>query len=130
MLEPRMLTMGGVFYPTGYVFAMFPNPDDADKVGAALQDAGFCSDDIMLLKPEAILDQVSPTASAVAGPMPSVGTEAATVRQYTELAREGHCALLIHAASAGSTQRVMEVMHTVPFSMAEKYHFLAMEHLH
>ena len=130
MLEPRMLTMGGVFYPTGYVFAMFPNLEDADKVGAALQGAGFHSDDIMLLKPEAILDQVSPTAPAVAGTMPSVGSEAATVRQYTQLARQGHCALLVHAASERSTQRLMEVVHTVPFSMAEKYHFLAMERLH
>jgi hypothetical protein len=130
MLESRMLTMGGVFYPTGYVFAMFPNLEDADKVDAALQSAGFNSDDIMLLKPEAILKQVSTTVSEVAGPMPSVGSEAATVRQYTELAKQGHCALLIPVPSPESTERVLDVMHQVPFSMAEKYHFLAMERLH
>jgi hypothetical protein len=130
MLDSRMLTLSGVFYPTGYVFAMFPNLEDADKVDAALQSAGFNSDHIMLLKPEAILNEVSTTVSAVAGPMPSVGSEAATVRKYTELARQGHCALLIPAPSADSIGRFMDAMHQVPFSMAEKYHFLAMERLH
>ncbi|RZI81423.1 MAG: RNA-binding protein [Rubrivivax sp.] len=130
MLESKMLTMGGVFYPTGYVFAMFQSLEDADKVDAALQNAGFNSDDIMLLRPEAILNDVSPTVPETAGPMPSVGSEAATVRKYTELARQGHCALLIPAASAERTERLMDVMHQVPFSMAEKYHFLAMERLH
>ena len=24
VLQPKMLTMGGVFYPTGYMFVMFP----------------------------------------------------------------------------------------------------------
>jgi len=81
MLDSRMLTLGGVFYPTGYVFAMFPKLEDADKVDAALQNAGYNSDDIMLLKPEAILNEVSTTVAPKRGILPSVGSEAAPVRK-------------------------------------------------
>lgn len=130
MLDSRMLTLGGVFYPTGYVFAMFPKLEDADKVDAALQSAGFNSDDIMLLQPEAILNEVSTTVTPKAGILPSIGSEAATVRQYTELARQGHCALLIPMPPPETAERFMDAMHQAPFSMAEKYHFLAMERLH
>ena len=129
-LEPRMLTMGGIFYPTGHVFAMFPNQDDACKVEAALQREGFDTDEIMLLEPETILNDIGFTVKETDKPLPSAGSEVDTVRHYTELARQGHCALLIPARSDKATERLLEVIHTVPFSVAEKYNFLTMEQLH
>ncbi len=33
-LEPRMLTMRGVFYPTGYMFVMLPRLEEAAAAGA------------------------------------------------------------------------------------------------
>jgi hypothetical protein len=39
-----------------------------------------------------VLAEISPTVSDADNPLPSAGTEGATVRAYTKLAREGHTA--------------------------------------
>jgi hypothetical protein len=35
-LTQKMLSMGGVFYPTGYSFIMFPDAEDANQVANEL----------------------------------------------------------------------------------------------
>ena len=44
-LTKKMLSMGGVFYPTGYAFIMFPDPEDAKQVAEELEVG---SDGVML----------------------------------------------------------------------------------
>ena len=46
-LTKKMLSMGGVFYPTGYAFIMFPDSEDAKKIAHELETA---SDGVMLLR--------------------------------------------------------------------------------
>jgi hypothetical protein len=58
-----------------------------------------------------------------------VGTEGATVRQYVDLAQQGHHALMIPAPSQDATERIMEVVRKVPFSYAQRYHLLVIEDL-
>ena len=40
-LEPNMLTMRGVFYPTGHMFVMFPTEKDAREAEHALEADGY-----------------------------------------------------------------------------------------
>lgn len=128
VMTSSMQNMRGVFYPTGYLFVMLPTQEDAARLAQALRGDGGCDeDDLMLLKPETILGEISHSVRSDGNVFPSVGSEAATVRRYDELARQGHCALMIHAPSALQTERVMEIVHRSPFSCAEKYRRLVIE---
>lgn len=129
-LTPKMLTLSGVFYPTGYAFILFPDLEDATQVARELEakmEVG--SDGIMRLTPDAILTQIGKADDQSDVALPSVGTEGATVRKYVDLAREGHCALMIPTPSQEATERIMAVVRQVPFSYAQRYHLLVIEDL-
>lgn len=126
-LESKMLTMTGVFYPTGHVFLMFPDPDLARQAAQRLLDGGLSGEAISVLTPETILTDIAGTIGE--GDVPSAGTEADTVRQYIDLARQGHHALMVHAPSAAETERVMELLKGLSISYAQKYRTLVIEDL-
>lgn len=127
-LTPKMLTLGGVFYPKGYAFILFPDLEDAMRVARELEvEVG--SDSIMLLTPDTILRQIGKADDESDVKLPSMGTEGATVRKYVDLAREGHHALMISTPSQDSADRIMAVVRQVPFSYGQWYHMLVIEDL-
>lgn len=128
-LHPKMLTLSGVFYPTGYAVIMFPEATQAEQAARELETEGFDDQAIMLLSPETILRDIGQLDGDSHVALPSVGTEGATVHKYVNLAREGQHALMVHAPSEKQTERVMAVVRKWPFSYAQKYHMLAMEDL-
>ena len=129
-LDPSMTAMlGGAFYPTGYSMVMFPEPKDAERVGEALITNGVDGSDIFFLSPSSVLSQITPTVADADDPMPSAGTEGATVRAYTKLAREGHAALLVKTENEEDAERMMSVVRTVPYSIAQRYRMLVIEDL-
>lgn len=129
-LESHMTaTIGGAFYPTGHSMVMFPNAEDARHVGQKLRDHGFDAGAIYLIPPEVVLSQITPTTSDADNPLPSAGTEGATVRAYTKLAREGHTALLVETKDEETAERLMEVVRTVPYAIAQRYRMLVIEDL-
>ncbi|HAL36884.1 MAG TPA: hypothetical protein DCP03_01675 [Polaromonas sp.] len=125
-LTDKMLSMGGVFYPTGYAFIMFPDIEDARQAARELETG---RDDILLLTPASILEEIGKVDGLSDVLLPSVGTEGATVHKYVELAQQGHHALMIPVPSHEATERVMTVVRKLPFSYAQKYHMLAIEDL-
>ena len=129
-LDPKMLaTIGGAFYPTGYSVVMFADPDNAKQVAKQLVDNDISADEVYFLTPEIILSQITPTVSDADDPLPSAGTEGATVRAYTKLAREGQAGLLVKTPDAEAAERMMAVVRTVPYSMAQRYRNLVIEDL-
>ena len=62
-------------------------------------------------------------------PLPSAGTEADTVRKFTELASQGHHALMVHAPSAKESDRVMALLEGYKMSYGQKYRHLVIEDL-
>ncbi|RZL68199.1 MAG: hypothetical protein EOP77_02150 [Variovorax sp.] len=129
-IDSSMLaTFGGAFYPTGHSMVMFPSAEDANKVGNQLIAEGFSGDDVYLIPPAAILSQITPTVAEADDPLPSAGTEGATVRAYTKLAREGHVGLLIRTEDEEAAERMMVVARQVPYSMAQRYRALVIEDL-
>ncbi|NML85373.1 RNA-binding protein [Polaromonas sp.] len=128
-LDPKMLTLQGVFYPTGYALVLFPEMSDAEQAGRELEASGFDGQDIMLIPPKVILKEIGKIDGESDVVLPSVGTEGATVRKYVDLAREGHCALMVRAPSDEDTKRLMAVVGRLPFSYGQKYHMLAIEDL-
>ena len=128
-IESAMLTLGGVFYPTGYMFVMFPGREEARKAEQALVDDGCNEQSISLLTPEVIQEKIARTVGSADIPLPSAGTEAQTVRHFARLAGEGHHALMIHAPTALETEHIMGVLHDAPISYAQKYRHLVIEDL-
>jgi hypothetical protein len=128
-LQPNMVTMSGVFYPTGYMFIMFPTEKEARDAELALEDDGYPGECISLVTPRDIQEKVARTVGNADIPMPSAGTEADTVRRYASLASEGHHALMIHAPSAKQTEHVMEVLKDANISYGQKYRHLIIEDL-
>jgi hypothetical protein len=128
-LHPKMLTLTGVFYPTGYAFIMFPEGAQAEQAARELEESGFDGESIMLLEPDTVLREIGKVDGESDVILPSVGTEGATVQKYVALARQGQHALMVHAPSEKETERVMAVVRKQPFSYAQKYHMLAMEDL-
>src|SRR6478735_1524561 len=109
-LDPSMIaTIGGAFYPTGYSMVMFP--DEATAVSAGTAVSSLLEDSqVFLLTPAAIFSQITPTVENADDPLPSAGTEGATVRAYTKLAKEGHHGLLVETPNEEAAQRMMEVV--------------------
>jgi hypothetical protein len=128
-LEPGMLTMSGVFYPTGYMFVMFPSEQDARDADRLLQDDGYNGEAISLLTPQDIQEKLARTVGSADIPLPSAGTEADTVRHFAQLASQGHHALLIHAPSGKETEHIMDVLKQARISYAQKYRHLVIEDL-
>lgn len=126
-LESSMLTIRGVFYPTGHLFVMLPKLEDAEALDRNLRASGYSGREVMLLTPEVILGQIRKTVRDDTNPLPSAGTEGDTVREYERLALEGHHAVLIHAPSEKETEHVMQAVRSVPFSYAQKYRHLVIE---
>ncbi len=129
LMTPKMTTLQGVFYPKGYAFLMFPDAENAEQAARELEAAGFDGQDIMLLTPEVILQEIGKIDGESSVALPSVGTEGATVHKYIDFAREGHHALMVKAPSDKDSERVMSIVRKLPFSYAQKYHMLAIEDL-
>jgi len=128
-LDPSMVaTLGGTFYPTGYSMVMFPDEATAVSVGTEL-GTRLPDSELFLLTPAAILSQITPTVSDADDPLPSAGTEGATVRAYTKLAREGHHGLLVKTPDEATADRMMEVVRRAPYSIAQRYRMLVIEDL-
>jgi hypothetical protein len=129
-LDSHMVAaFGGAFYPTGHSMVMFPNAEDASRVGHQLIEKGFSGDEVYLIPPQTMLSQISPTVGDADNPLPSAGTDGATVRAYTKLAREGHTGLLVKTENRAAAERLMDVVRTVPYSIAERYCRLVIEDL-
>ncbi len=128
-LTPDMLTMSGTFYPQGYAFIMFPNAMMAERAALEISHEAPLGDSVMFLNAATVLREIGKVEGDSDIVLPSVGTEGATVRKYVDLARQGHCALMLKVDSDEETERVMQSARGASFSYAQRYHLLAMEDL-
>jgi hypothetical protein len=128
-LEPGMVTMRGVFYPTGYMVVMLPTEQDARAAEKKLEESGVMGEKVCLLSPEVIHEKIARTVGTSDIPLPSAGTEADTVRRFAQLASQGHWALMIHAPHGDETAKIMDVLKDFPLSYGQKYRQLVIEDL-
>ena len=128
-LSPDMLSLGGRFYPTGHIVAMFPGEDAARAAARALADANIPDDEISLITPEVMMRDIVRTVGNADIPLPSPGTEADTVRRFSDLAAQGHHALLIHVSREHDSDQVMQALRDHRPSHAQYYRRLVIEDL-
>lgn len=129
-LKPGMTTLGGVFYPTGYMVLMYPTEQDARAAVRLLDQDGLDGDEISIASPEQFLTEVFGTMEeGEEEDLPSAGTEGDTVRRFADLARKGHYCLLVHAPSGKQSEHVMQVLAGTPIVYGQKYRHLVIEDL-
>jgi hypothetical protein len=127
-LESAMTTLRGVFYPTGYMVLMFPTEQDAREAERRLVADGNNGEEILYMTPSSIVDELATTAGDEDA-MPSIGTEAATVRHFVDLARQGHHGVMIKSESPKDTEHAMALLDGLPISFGQKYRRLVIEDL-
>jgi hypothetical protein len=127
-LQPGMRTLGGVFYPTGYMVLMFPTEQDARRAARLLDDDGIAGDDVCFASPEEFEREITP-AMDDDDALPSAGTEGQAARRFRQLARQGHHALMVHAPSPKTSMHLMDVLRDLPISYGQKYRHLVIEDL-
>ena len=127
-LESGMTTMGGVFYPTGYVVLMLPTEQDARDACKLLGDNGFPEEEVTLITPQDFRRELG-DATGDDAILPSAGSEGDTLRRFIELARQGHHGLMVHAPSGDDSERVMTLLKGSPISYGQKYRKLVIEDL-
>ncbi len=128
-LTPDMLTMGGTFYPTGHAFVMFPNAAQAERAAFDIEKTSAPGNAVTFLNAATVLRDIGKVEGDSDIVLPSVGTEGATVRKYVDLARKGHCALMIKVDSDEEAERIMQAARSAAFSYGQRYRLLAMEDL-
>jgi len=106
VLDSTMTNMGGIFYPTGHVFALFPDEDCVRQAAAALQSAGHAGE-MAYASPEVIMQEIVHTLGTADAPLPSVGAEGDMVRRIADLAGSGHHGLLIKMADKDNAEALV-----------------------
>lgn len=109
ILDSTMTNMGGVFYPTGHVFALFPDEDCVRQAATALEAAGH-KGELAYASPEAIMADIVRTLGTADAPLPSVGAEGDMVRRIADLASTGHHGLLIQMDSKDEPDTVVSAI--------------------
>lgn len=129
-LRRDMLNLGGQFYPTGHIVAMFPDAREAEAAAQALCSAHVVAgEDVSLITPEAMMRDIVRTVGNADMPLPSPGTEGDTVRRFAHYASQGHYGLLIRTPRHGDDERVMKALRDHHVSHAQKYRMLVIEDL-
>lgn len=106
VIDSSMTNMSGTFYPTGHVFALFPDEDCVRQAATRLQSAGHAGG-TAYASPEVILQDVVRTLGNADAPLPSVGAEGDMVRRIADLASSGHHGLLIAMADNDPIENVV-----------------------
>ncbi|RYF08913.1 MAG: hypothetical protein EOO31_00660 [Comamonadaceae bacterium] len=127
VLDPDMTSAAGTFYPTGYVFALFPDESAARQAGDAMSGEG--RNDVAHAPPEAILQHVVRTLGNADEPLPSVGAEGVIVRRIADMASQGHHALFFAAGDDDDAESLQATLEPLGAIAAFWYRRLIIEDL-
>jgi hypothetical protein len=125
-IDASMKTLRGVFYPTGWMVLMLPGEQAARDAARALEQAGIAGDAMMIMTPAEAQRELA-GAKGDDNILPSAGSEGDTVRRITELAAQGHHALMVHAPHHADSERVMAALKDAPIAYGQRYRSLVIE---
>ena len=118
---------GGLFYPTGYIVAAFPQSADALRVQRDLVAGGYdAAHDCRYATCEEVAAEAEREVRS-SSLLALFGHSLQARETHVDLAREGCHFLIIHASSHDETDRVIRVLSRVPVRYVVKYHLLVIE---
>ncbi len=128
-LDSSYTSMGGVFYPTGHVFALFPTMDAtqaaADEFEGSSRAEGACA----YAGPETMLQDIVRTIGSGDDPLPSVGADGDFVRRIADLAGRGYHGLLIKMGKDDDSESITPLLESHGADAAFYYRTLVIEDL-
>lgn len=127
VITPDMTSAAGTFYPTGHVFALFPDEASARAAGDAMQAEG--RRDVAHAVPDAVLEHVVRTLGNADEPLPSVGAEGTIVRRIADLSSDGSHALFFPAGDDDSPESLTDTLVPLGAQAAFYYRTLIIEDL-
>jgi hypothetical protein len=128
MSESKLPTEFGIFYPTGWIVAAFPEKESAEQVRGDLLSGGYDEDDCRLVR----CDEVIPTAEGQLGDadwLSRLGKADEMLGRHLAAAKRGSTFLLIYAPTDTEAERVMNVVRRVPFDFAHRYRRFAIQEM-
>lgn len=125
--EANKVMEGGMFYPTGYIVAAFPEAEDARTLRDRLVAAGFDDDAVRHVGADEMAREAEDNLEHRG--LMSVGASVPVREKQLELARQGCDFLLIHCPEDAEEARVVKMLGTVPVRYAVKYRRLIIENL-
>lgn len=125
--DTSLYKLNHVFYPRGYIFAMFATTQAADATAAELATIEGIGT-IEVVSSGAITEHLAERADEGTSILPSVGRELQFMRRFVELAREGLCGLLVELASA-EVELVARLLDSGKAELAYEYKLLTIEEL-
>ncbi len=126
MSKAGLPTEFGVFYPNGYIVAAFPQQEAAQQVQRDLFTGGYDQADCRLATSENVIRSAQShlkNASWLKG----LGKSGDLEQQHLEAAKRGCTFLVVYAPTKLDTERAMNVIRRVPFELAHRYHYLAIQ---
>jgi hypothetical protein len=126
MSESTLPTEFGIFYPTGWIVAAFPQQESAEQVRRDLFAGGYDEGDCKLVSGQ----QVVPSAQGQlddAGWLARLGKADEYVQEHLKAAKGGSTFLIVYAPSDSEADRVMNVIRRVPFDFVHRYRRFAIQ---
>lgn len=127
VLDAEMTSAAGTFYPTGHVFALFPDETAARSAGDAMTAQGRT--DVAHAPPDTILQHVVRTLGHADAPLPSVGAEGVIVRRIADLASQRRHALFFPAQDDDDAESLQATLEPLGAEAAFWYRRLIIEDL-
>lgn len=129
-LDSSHTSMGGVFYPTGHVFALFATADAAKTAARAFESgAEPGSNPCAYAGPETIRQDIVRTLGTDDAPLPSVGADGDFVRRIADLAGKGHHGILVKMGKNDDSAGVTSLLESHGAEAAFYYRTLVIEDL-
>ena len=118
----------GIFYPTGWIVAAFPEHAFAERVQGDLFTGGYDETDCKLVGSNEVIPSAQ-TQLDSSGWLAKLGMADEMIGRHLDAANRGSTFLLIHALSDAEAERAMKVVRRVPFDLAHRYHRFAIEEI-
>ena len=116
----------GAFYPTGHMVVGFRVQMDAERVLQYLAKQGNLQSESIELSSQQMIEFAEKNMQE-ASAMANMGTSLSTLQVFLDAAKEGVYFLVIPTPNDAAAERVTHAIHRVPFVLAERYHWLAIE---
>jgi hypothetical protein len=108
--DPDLSSRPMVFKPKGFLVAILPGADEADRAAAALRAAGFADRKLRIFTSEQILDDYARYTAQQSVPrrvVAAVTDDEETIELYYGHAREGRAALWVHVTDDDEADRAI-----------------------
>jgi hypothetical protein len=108
--DPDLSARPMIFRPKGFLVAILPDADEAERAAAALRDAGFAHQKLRIFTSEQILDDYARYTAQPSRPRRVVATltdDPETIELYYGHARDGCAALWVHVTDDDEANRAI-----------------------